>query len=70
MPFGAFLDQIGDAVNPIVVKELRQAVKEYSSWPTYPQLYVDGKFVGGCDIVTELHQNGELSKELSAAGLK
>ena len=50
--------------------DLRQAVKEYSSWPTYPQLYVDGKFVGGCDIVTELHQSGELSKELSAAGLK
>jgi monothiol glutaredoxin len=41
--------------------DLRQALKEYSSWPTYPQLYVGGKFVGGCDIVTEMHQSGELS---------
>jgi monothiol glutaredoxin len=50
--------------------EVRQGLKEYSSWPTYPQLYVGGKFVGGCDIVTELHQSGELSKELSQAGVK
>ncbi len=41
--------------------EVRQALKDYSSWPTYPQLYVNGKFVGGCDIVTEMHQNGELA---------
>jgi monothiol glutaredoxin len=40
--------------------EIRQGLKDYSSWPTYPQLYVDGKFVGGCDIVTEMHQAGEL----------
>jgi monothiol glutaredoxin len=44
--------------------ELRQALKEFSSWPTYPQLYVDGKFVGGCDIVTEMHQSGELATVL------
>ncbi len=44
--------------------ELRQALKEYSSWPTYPQLYVAGKFVGGCDIVTEMHQSGELTTVL------
>ena len=50
--------------------EVRQGLKELSNWPTYPQLYVDGKFVGGCDIVTELHQSGELSKELTAAGAK
>ncbi len=50
--------------------EVRQALKELSSWPTYPQLYVGGKFVGGCDIVTELHQSGELSKELVQAGAK
>ena len=42
---------------------LRQAIKEFSDWPTIPQLYVNGDFVGGCDIITELHQNGEL-KEL------
>ncbi len=45
--------------------DLRQGLKEYSNWPTYPQLYVDGKLVGGCDIVTELHENGELSKLLA-----
>ena len=44
--------------------DVRQGLKEYSSWPTYPQLYVDGKFVGGCDIVTEMHENGELKKVL------
>jgi monothiol glutaredoxin len=45
---------------------LRQTLKELSNWPTYPQLYVAGKFVGGCDIVTEMHQSGELAKELQA----
>jgi monothiol glutaredoxin len=50
--------------------EMRQGLKEYSRWPTYPQLYIGGKFVGGCDIVTELHQSGELAKELAAAGAK
>ena len=59
-----------ETFNILADPELRQALKEYSSWPTYPQLYVGGKFVGGCDIVTELHQSGELSKELSLAGAK
>jgi monothiol glutaredoxin len=44
--------------------EMRQALKEFSNWQTYPQLYVDGKFVGGCDIVTEMHQSGELATVL------
>lgn len=42
--------------------EIRQGVKEYSNWPTFPQLYVDGELVGGCDIMTELYQKGELQK--------
>lgn len=42
--------------------ELRQAIKEFSDWPTLPQLYVDGKFVGGCDIVMEMFESGELQK--------
>ena len=42
-------------------REVREGIKEFSSWPTIPQLYVGGKFVGGCDIVTELEQSGELS---------
>ena len=40
---------------------LRVALKEYSKWPTFPQLYVNGEFVGGCDIATQMHQNGELA---------
>jgi monothiol glutaredoxin len=50
-----------DTFNILADAEVRQGLKEYSNWPTYPQLYVDGKFVGGCDIVTEMHQNGELT---------
>jgi monothiol glutaredoxin len=42
--------------------ELRQGLKEYSHWPTFPQLYINGQLVGGCDIVTELYQQGELQK--------
>lgn len=47
--------------------ELRQGIKEFSSWPTIPQLYVGGKFVGGCDIVTEMHATGELKPLLDEA---
>jgi monothiol glutaredoxin len=57
-----------ETFNILADPEVRQGLKEFSSWPTYPQLYVDGKFVGGCDIVSELHQSGELSRELKAAG--
>ena len=49
-----------ETFNILADAEVRQGLKDYSSWPTYPQLYVDGKFVGGCDIVTEMHQAGEL----------
>ena len=45
-------------------ENIRQGVKEYSEWPTFPQLYVNGELVGGCDIVTELDQSGELAKLL------
>ena len=41
-------------------ERLRQGIKEYTGWPTIPQLYINGEFVGGCDIVTELNENGEL----------
>lgn len=44
--------------------ELRQGIKEFSHWPTIPQLYVDGEFIGGCDIVCELAETGELNKIL------
>ena len=44
---------------------LRQAIKDFSDWPTIPQLYVNGEFIGGCDIVTELYQSGELKEALA-----
>jgi monothiol glutaredoxin len=49
---------------------LRQGVKEFSSWPTIPQLYVKGEFVGGCDIVREMYQSGELSELLNTRGVE
>jgi monothiol glutaredoxin len=42
--------------------DLRQGLKEFSNWPTFPQLYVDGELVGGCDIVREMYQSGELAQ--------
>jgi monothiol glutaredoxin len=50
--------------NILADQELREGLKEYSSWPTFPQLYVDGKLVGGCDIVTSLNETGELKSVL------
>jgi monothiol glutaredoxin len=52
--------------NILADPELREGLKEYSSWPTYPQLYVDGKLVGGADIVRDLHAKGELAKLIAA----
>lgn len=49
--------------------ELRQGIKEFSQWPTIPQIYINGEFIGGCDIVTEMFQNGEL-KEMIARALE
>jgi monothiol glutaredoxin len=53
------------AVNVLEDEEIRQGIKEYSNWPTIPQLYVNGEFVGGCDILREMYQSGEL-KDLFA----
>jgi len=55
-----------ETFNVLSSAEVRDGIKEYSSWPTIPQLYVDGKFVGGCDIVKELDASGELGKLLGA----
>ncbi len=49
---------------------LRQAIKEFSNWPTIPQLYVKGEFVGGCDIVREMYQSGELVELLNKQGVE
>lgn len=45
-------------------------IKEYSDWPTIPQVYINGEFLGGCDIMLDLHKNGELEKELKSAGVE
>ena len=47
--------------------EIREGIKQYANWPTIPQLYVNGEFVGGCDIMRELAQSGELQKIVAAA---
>jgi monothiol glutaredoxin len=49
--------------------EIRQGIKEFSNWPTIPQLYVKGEFVGGCDIVREMYENGELEGFLNQHGI-
>jgi len=51
-----------EAVNVLADPEIREGIKTYSEWPTIPQLYVRGEFIGGCDIVREMHDSGELAK--------
>jgi len=53
------------SVNVLLNENVRQGIKDYSDWPTIPQLYVKSEFVGGCDIIVEMHESGEL-KELLA----
>ncbi len=57
-------------VNILDNQELREALKMQSSWPTYPQLYIGGELVGGCDIVLELSESGELATMVKAAAHK
>ena len=59
-----------DSVNVLEDDSIREGVKAFSEWPTIPQLYVGGEFVGGCDIVTEAFQSGELDETFKAAGVK
>ena len=56
-------------VNVLEDDEIRQGIKDYANWPTIPQLYVKGEFVGGCDIVTEMTLSGELDQLLEAKGV-
>lgn len=51
-------------VNVLTDPEIRQGIKDYSNWPTIPQLYIKGEFIGGCDIVREMYQTGELQQYL------
>ena len=56
-------------VNVLDDQSLRQGIKEYSDWPTIPQLYIKGEFIGGCDIVKEMFENGELKSLLESKKL-
>ncbi|MCB1960437.1 MAG: Grx4 family monothiol glutaredoxin [Rhodocyclaceae bacterium] len=56
------------SVNVLADEEVRQGIKEYANWPTIPQLYINGEFVGGCDIVREMYENGELQDMLKSLG--
>ena len=57
------------AVNVLADAEMRQGIKEFSNWPTIPQLYVKGEFVGGCDIVKEMFEQGELDAFMTERGI-
>ncbi|XP_062986830.1 glutaredoxin-related protein 5, mitochondrial [Elgaria multicarinata webbii] len=50
--------------------DLRQGIKNYSNWPTIPQVYLNGEFVGGCDILLQMHQSGDLVEELKKLGIR
>jgi monothiol glutaredoxin len=66
------LDHLGVAdkgLNVLESTELRDGIKQYSNWPTIPQLYIKGEFVGGCDIIREMFQAGELQTLLSDKGI-
>jgi monothiol glutaredoxin len=56
-------------INVLESQPLREGIKEFSDWPTIPQIYIKGEFVGGCDIVKEMYENGELKKVLENKGI-
>jgi monothiol glutaredoxin len=68
----AILQHLGVDYKPVNVlesMEIREGIKQFSNWPTIPQLYIKGEFVGGCDIVREMFQDGELQDELTKKGV-
>jgi monothiol glutaredoxin len=67
------LQQLGvtfASVNVLADPEVREGIKQFTNWPTIPQVFIDGKFVGGCDIVKAMYASGELKKTLEAAGVQ
>ncbi|MGB0958752.1 MAG: Grx4 family monothiol glutaredoxin [Halocynthiibacter sp.] len=56
-------------VNVLADEEIRQGIKDYSDWPTIPQLYIKGEFIGGCDIITEMMLSGELDTQFETDGI-
>ncbi|GAB0092760.1 Glutaredoxin [Sergentomyia squamirostris] len=59
-----------DSYDVLSDDSLRQGIKDFSNWPTIPQVFINGEFVGGCDIMLQMHQNGELIEELKKVGIK
>ena len=59
-----------ESLNVLQDQEVREGIKSFSDWPTIPQLYVKKEFVGGCDIIREMHENGELSQFFDEKGIK
>jgi monothiol glutaredoxin len=57
-------------INVLETQSLREGIKEFSDWPTIPQIYIKGEFIGGCDIVKEMYENGELKKILKDKNIK
>ena len=65
-----YLEVPYESMNVLANDEIRNGIKTFSSWPTIPQLYVKGEFLGGCDIVREMFQSGELSSHMAEAGIQ
>jgi monothiol glutaredoxin len=63
------LDVNYKGINVLESQSLREGIKEFSDWPTIPQVYIKGEFVGGCDIVKEMYENGELQKTFELKGI-
>ena len=61
VPFGSF--------NVLDDEDIRQGIKDYANWPTIPQVYVKGEFIGGCDILREMHESGELAELFADKGI-
>ena len=59
-----------NSINVLEDEDIRQGIKEFSDWPTIPQLYVKGEFVGGCDIVREMYESCELTDFMSSKGVE
>jgi monothiol glutaredoxin len=57
-------------INVLADQEVREGIKQFANWPTIPQLYIKGEFIGGCDIVREMYQSGELAQLLKEKGVK
>ena len=59
-----------EGINVLENNEIRQGVKDFTDWPTIPQLYIKGEFIGGCDIVKEMHETGELMELFNSRGIE